>query len=286
MANPIEIFQTKATTAADALALINGVFQWAFGPTPPSITFPYLNWADTGTNSWYQRNADDNAWIFKGALDSAFAPMDGWIDGLNLIYVSSTSIKIESMDVRDRIQQGTKIRYKQGGEYKYDFVSEISFTIDSVLTLMGGSTVEDLPITDFAYSSIANPIGWPFGCDYIGGSNTNGTWKKWVDGTLECWATASWTGVNITNPQGAIYVNSETEVIFQATWPHAFIDTTSLEQTNVSIRTSNAPRAWLIYRLTANVTQTTRVFVARDASSTDNALTLVFYGKGRWNQRK
>lgn len=72
MANPIEIFQTKVTTAADALALINGVFQWAFGPNEPSITFPFLNWADTGNDLWKQRNADDNGWIVRGKLSEAY----------------------------------------------------------------------------------------------------------------------------------------------------------------------------------------------------------------------
>lgn len=72
MANPIEIFQTKVTTAVDALALINGVFQWAFGPNEPSITFPFLNWADTGNDLWKQRNADDNGWIIRGKLSEAY----------------------------------------------------------------------------------------------------------------------------------------------------------------------------------------------------------------------
>lgn len=72
MANPIEIFQTKVTTAVDALALINGVFQWAFGPNEPSITFPFLNWADTGNDLWKQRKADDNGWIVRGRLSEAY----------------------------------------------------------------------------------------------------------------------------------------------------------------------------------------------------------------------
>ena len=80
----------------------------------------------------------------------------GWIieNPTVVSYVSANQIKIVGLDWSDRIQQGTKIRYKQGGEYKYDFVSEVSFATDSTLTLLGGSTVEDLPITDFAYSNI------------------------------------------------------------------------------------------------------------------------------------
>jgi hypothetical protein len=61
----------------------------------------------------------------------------------------------------------------------------VAFSTDTTLTLMGGSTVEEEAITDFAYSNIANPIGWPFGVDYIEGSNENGNWKKWVDGRAD-----------------------------------------------------------------------------------------------------
>lgn len=176
MADPIEIFQTKITTAADALSLINGVFQWAFGSTPPSVTFPFLNWADTGANRWWQRNADDNAWIFKGALDVAFMPIDGWITGPNPVYVSATSIKIVGIDVRDRIQKGTKFRYKQGGNWKYGACYGISFSTDTTILITGGNdyTVASTAITDFSYSNIENPIGYPHWFNYTPSWAANG----------------------------------------------------------------------------------------------------------------
>ncbi len=72
MGEPIEIFETQVTSATEALALINGVFQWAFGPTEPSIVFPFLNWADTANNLWKQRNEDNNGWVIKGKLTNPF----------------------------------------------------------------------------------------------------------------------------------------------------------------------------------------------------------------------
>jgi hypothetical protein len=279
MATPIEIFQTKVTTAADALALINGVFQWAFGPTPPSITFPFLNWADTGTNSWYQRNADDNAWIFKGALDSAFAPMDGWINGLNSVYVSSVSIKIESMDVRDRIQQGTKIRYKQGGEYKYDFVSEVSFATDSILTLMGGSTVEDETITDFAYSNIATPVGWPFGVDYIEGKNATGTWKKWVNGNQECEGRYVFTNIDVSVAYGSMYRSNLFEGL---TLPIEFL---SVDICLLDIQQVSSALSWLAIGASAPTSIYSQSFhIVRATSGTLSEIVIGLKAKGRWKE--
>ena len=111
----------------------------------------------------------------------------GWVSGLTAVYVSSNKIKIEGLDVTDRIQKGTKIRYKQGAIYKYDFVSSIAFSTDTTLTLMGGSTVTNAEVAGFWFSNSATPLGWTYGVDYIQGMNENGTWKKYVDGTLECW---------------------------------------------------------------------------------------------------
>lgn len=282
MATPIEIFQTKVTTAADALALINGVFQWAFGPTPPSITFPFLNWANTDTNSWYQRNADDNAWVFKGALDAAFAPMNGWISGLTAVYVSPNQMKIETLNITDRIQQGTKIRYKQGDTWKYDFVSETAFSTDSLLTLMGGSTVEDAPITDFAFGNIANPIGWPFGVDYIKGSNENGTWRKWADGTLECWGVKDLGSVSITQSEGGFYRSDGSTY---CNFPVAFYSLPTFCEVQIYQVDSNH-YIWLLPQSynSLSTTQTWYFFLGRGDSATINNVKVSYHAIGRWKE--
>ena len=140
-------------------------------------------------------------------LNGAF--QTGWIPGeqedlssptlkkpVTVEYVAANQMAIRGLDWRDRIQKGTKIRYKQGDIYKYDFVSSVAFSTDTTLTLMGGSTVTSEPITEFWFSNSATPLGWPFGVNYIEGFNENGTWRKWADGTLECWTRVTATYFN------------------------------------------------------------------------------------------
>jgi hypothetical protein len=202
----------------------------------------------------------------------------GWVSGLTAVYVSATSIKIEGLDVTDRIQQGTKIRYKQGVEYKYDFVSEVSFATDSTLTLMGGSTVEDLPITDFAYSNIANSIGWPFGADYIEGENDNGNWKMRVDGTLECWGEQVYVADVNAVGAGSVFRNGGSS--FNVNWPCEFQDPPIENLTLVS----SAPFSWIGSTGVAPTTiKSSRISLMSATSYASGAEFCVhFYAIGRW----
>lgn len=223
------------------------------------------------TNCYYSILINPIGWPESWGL----ADIGGWTSGLTAVYVSSNEIKIEGLDVTDRIQQGTKIRYKQGGEYKYDFVSEINFATDSVLTLLGGSTVEDLPITDFAYSNIANPIGWPFGVNYIQGTNENGTWRKWADGTLECWETKTFTSVAVTTLWGAGIYLSPPEIV---TWPISF---TVIASVNINV-IARTPANFVPISVEAAELYLGYFYFWKPVSCTYDSITVGFCAKGRW----
>ncbi len=101
----------------------------------------------------------------------------GWIPGeqkdltsetlkkpVTVEYVAANQIKIVGLDWGNRIQKGTKIRYKQGGGWKYGVVfADVEFSTDSIISLTGGSDYEvaNAEITDFYFSNIENPVGWP-----------------------------------------------------------------------------------------------------------------------------
>jgi hypothetical protein len=197
----------------------------------------------------------------------------GWVSGLTAVYVSATSIKIEGLDVTDRIQQGTKIRYKQGVEYKYDFVSEVSFATDSTLTLLGGSTVEDEAITEFWFSNIANPIGWPFGVDYIQGSNENGAWKKWVDGTKECEGKIALNNINISSTSGSVYRSDP----FKITWPCEF---SSPPKAYYEINSSGSGLLWLSTKSNISTIESNNLHIVCSKSVTERSFEIVFRVKG------
>lgn len=224
---------------------------------------------------WFSNSINPFGWPeYLGLAD-----IGGWTSGLTAVYASATSITIAGIDVTDRIQQGTKIRYKQGGEYKYDFVSEVSFATDSTLTLMGGSTVEEETITDFAYSNIANPIGWPFGVDYIEGSNENGSWTKWTNGKMEVDGTASYSTIEVTSTALNIFSNNTTlQILFAAPFyekPRVCILGVQEADSFLWIRTGEAP-------LTNQYTQGFRLCSA--SSQTVNNLVISYHAIGRWKE--
>lgn len=200
----------------------------------------------------------------------------GWIPGEQVGYVAANKIKIIGLDWRDRIKQGTKIRYKQGGDWKYDFVSEITANTDTTLTLLGGSTVENEAITEFWFSNIATPLGWPFGVDYIEGTNANGTWKKYVDGTAECYGTKIFSSVVITTMWGnGIYLSPSMTI----TLPLDFVDMKRSGNVNIL---SRSPNVFVPLNVEALGTHTIYFYFWRSASYTFDTITVGFSAKGRW----
>lgn len=123
----------------------------------------------TITDFWFCNNVNPFGWPEAWGVETRLEAIEktdigGWTSGLTAVYVSATSIKIEGLDVTDRMQKGTRFRYKQGAGWKFGFCSgTITFSTDSTIPISGGSdfTVANAPITDFAYSNIINPIGWP-----------------------------------------------------------------------------------------------------------------------------
>jgi hypothetical protein len=78
-------------------------------------------------------------------------------------YVASNQFKILGLDWTDRIQKYTRFRFKQGGEYKYFECIGVSANTGTLVTVDGHGEyeVEDAAITDFWFSNITNPVGWP-----------------------------------------------------------------------------------------------------------------------------
>jgi hypothetical protein len=100
----------------------------------------------------------------NGAL-SPFSPLlSGWAPAIETWeYASSTSFSI-SGDKRDKYQKGDKIRLKQGGDWKYFYITGVSYSApNTTITITGGSdyTLANAAITDNYYSKAMNPQGWP-----------------------------------------------------------------------------------------------------------------------------
>lgn len=94
--------------------------------------------------------------------------LNGWIEVYDTwAYASATTITVPS-GATSIYGSGFKIRWKQGGSYKYAYIVTVASTL---LTITGGSdySVANSAITDVAYSIASNPIGFP---DYFNWSPT------------------------------------------------------------------------------------------------------------------
>jgi hypothetical protein len=90
--------------------------------------------------------------------------LSGWAPAIETWeYASSTSFSI-SGDKRDKYQKGDKIRLKQGGDWKYFYITGVSYSApNTTITITGGSdyTLANAAITDNYYSKAENPQGFP-----------------------------------------------------------------------------------------------------------------------------
>ena len=87
----------------------------------------------------------------------------GWDIAEIWTYVSPTSFSING-DKRDKYQKGDKIRLKQGGDWKYFYITGVSYSApNTIVTITGGSdyTLANAAIQNNHYSKAMNPQGWP-----------------------------------------------------------------------------------------------------------------------------
>jgi hypothetical protein len=103
---------------------------------------------DSGMSKWIV--------MFSGAgiSDGGWYPIaNSWA------YASPTTINVPA-GATYRNNVGDKIRFKQGGEYKYFYVTGVT---SALLTVTGGNvySVANAPITDIYYSRDISPVGFP-----------------------------------------------------------------------------------------------------------------------------
>lgn len=94
---------------------------------------------------------------FKYIWDGWQYPNETWT------YASSTTFTI-SGDKTGNYQKGDKIRLKQGGSYKYFYITAVSYSApNTTVTITGGTdyTLANATITDNYYSKAERPVGFP-----------------------------------------------------------------------------------------------------------------------------
>lgn len=112
---------------------------------------------------------------------------------------------------------------------------------------------------------------------------TSGIWtyRKWSDGTAECWGIVSKTGHNINRAWGGWYVSASGAANeFYANYPtDLFIDTPTEV---VSLGGTHSATPLLSGTGQSSKTITNRYVCARGTSATNVALRMSFFAVGRW----
>jgi len=95
----------------------------------------------------------------NGGWYQPFYAVDGNYSDDTWVYASSITVTVPTSALT-RYEKGMKVRLKQGGGYKYYYITIVTAT---VITLNGGSdyTVANAAITDLEVSSAESPFGFP-----------------------------------------------------------------------------------------------------------------------------
>lgn len=99
----------------------------------------------------------------------------GWMPAESTwTYASATTFTIAGVNRTSEYRKGGKIRWKQGGAYKYAYILSSAFSTDTTVTITGGSdyTIANSAITDNYVSYEVSPLGFPDTFNYTP-ANTN-----------------------------------------------------------------------------------------------------------------
>ena len=92
------------------------------------------------------------------------ASLYGWKeDGETWVYASANTFTIADVDMTAVYLKGTRIRWKDGGAYKYAVVTDSAFVTDTTVTFTGGAdyTMANATITDNYFSYDTAPQDYP-----------------------------------------------------------------------------------------------------------------------------
>ena len=135
-----------------------------------------------------------------------------------------------------------------------------------------GDTLPIGAITEFDGSTI--PDGYEE-ISEMSGSNANGSWIKFADGTMICSKEITITGINITNSWGALY--ESTSAISLGNFAQPFV-----EKPIVNVDKTEGQGSWLEVHENITTTSAGRCYVASAVSSSNKTLKFNIIAIGRW----
>ena len=117
---------------------------------------------------------------------------------------------------------------------------------------------------------------WSWYQPYVAGSSSNWTYKKWADGTLECWYRQSGISVSGFTSWGSLYYKKVSDSL---AYPIAFVTNNPTRVVTVD-DTSGA--LWAMCTTSDTPLTYTGVIYALSANNTSRTASVSIYAKGNW----
>ena len=142
--------------SADYIALTGELLMTAqTAPATPAAGTSAV-WISSGTNKLASINSGGNR--------SDYYETSGWLYDVNTWTYASASTFTIAGDHSAKFHKGMRLRWKQGGAYKYGVVASATYGApNTTVTIVVNTdyTVANAAITDNFYSSLAEPPNWP-----------------------------------------------------------------------------------------------------------------------------
>lgn len=193
-----EIAATGIQLRSEINAALQALASNNYGPTAPPVTYPLMNWADSGQKRMWQRNEANTAWIDKGPLNlgstnyiTLTAPAgttsyaitaDSIGYEFNMIQVNTTASTGYTISIPDpTLVKGCKLTFRKtnsgGGMITID--PDGAFTIDGLSTVTLWARYASLTL-------ISDGVSWGI----VDTAAVRGTWTPSASGIA---ATGTWS---------------------------------------------------------------------------------------------
>lgn len=189
--------QNGAAFRADLNAALEAIQSVNSGATEPASTVAYMPWADTNSGLWKVRNAADSAWVSVMAL---------------------TASRVDTADGTSYDNSGSGL----AATTVKDALDELDASVSNV--------EGDYYSTGNIVGTVSESGGVPTGAILERGSNANGSYAKYADGTLICWIDSRTLTFASTSALSSTW-----------TFPHEFSSVAATVASNIAGSYSGAP---------------------------------------------
>jgi len=169
----------------------------------------------------------------------------------------------------------------------FDKINDNFTNPDNAASYLVGSSAGQIPRTDdlgdAAYRNLLGTVsqsgGTPTGAVIERGSNANGEYVKFADGTLICTKVVEVGAIDVTNAFGSVYI---TDLIPVGSYPHAFVSQPFNSVSVYVVGSGNAPVSFQVGNGNGRLDKFPIGWIVSATFASQRSYTLLAFAIGRW----